>query len=355
MRIAVVGGGISGLMCARALADRDCEVVVFEQGRSVGGRLTTRRSRDPGSPAFDLGAPMFRVTDERFAGHVGDWIDAGVCSAWRPRAGRWDGDRVFLDADAAEFVVGTPGMDAVCQHLASALEVRSSTAVTALSRVADGWSLSVRANGQESACAAGTFDAVVVAAAAAQSARLVSGVSPSIAGALSETGSRPIWILKAELSDPLDGLPDVLRVGGDFLIEKIVRDDAKPGRSGAEGLSRVVVHARSEWSGDRYDADPREIAGEMAGSLSSLLAGVCGVPLATDRFVRTAAHRWGLARAGSLCDQACAFDRGSGLVVCGDGFRAAAGEREDLLEDGVQNAFLSGIAAAERVLSLRGA
>ena len=65
------------------------------------------------------------------------------------------------------------------------------------------------------------------------------------------------------------------------------------------------------------------------------------------------AHRWGLGRAASLSGHQCAFDRALGLAACGDGFSAALGTTESLLEDGVQNAFLSGVAAAGRVLSMR--
>jgi hypothetical protein len=49
LRVAVVGGGIGGLACARTLADQGCAVRVFDKGRgSAGGcpraRRTTARS-----------------------------------------------------------------------------------------------------------------------------------------------------------------------------------------------------------------------------------------------------------------------------------------------------------------------
>ncbi|NJD31069.1 MAG: FAD-dependent oxidoreductase, partial [Gammaproteobacteria bacterium] len=43
VNIAVIGGGIAGLACARALARADAQVTVFERSRGLGGRLGTRR------------------------------------------------------------------------------------------------------------------------------------------------------------------------------------------------------------------------------------------------------------------------------------------------------------------------
>ncbi len=66
--VAVFGAGISGLTCARALADHGVPVTVFEKSRDVGGRMATRRS-EQGAP-LDHGAQFFTVRDERFRSDV---------------------------------------------------------------------------------------------------------------------------------------------------------------------------------------------------------------------------------------------------------------------------------------------
>ena len=46
MRIAVIGGGVSGCCAAAALADKlrgSARVTLFESGRGAGGRASTRR------------------------------------------------------------------------------------------------------------------------------------------------------------------------------------------------------------------------------------------------------------------------------------------------------------------------
>ena len=46
LRVAVVGAGISGLICARTLLDHGLAVTVFEKSRGVGGRMATRRTAE---------------------------------------------------------------------------------------------------------------------------------------------------------------------------------------------------------------------------------------------------------------------------------------------------------------------
>ena len=43
MRVVVIGAGISGLVAGRELAAAGAEVALVDKGRSVGGRLATRR------------------------------------------------------------------------------------------------------------------------------------------------------------------------------------------------------------------------------------------------------------------------------------------------------------------------
>ena len=60
--VTVVGGGISGLACARAVRDAGKSVHVIDRGRRPGGRLS---SRTLDGRAVDLGASYFVVGDDR--------------------------------------------------------------------------------------------------------------------------------------------------------------------------------------------------------------------------------------------------------------------------------------------------
>ena len=58
--LAVIGAGISGLTCARTLADHGVPVTVFEKSRGVGGRMATRRSEN-GVPFDRVRGLVFRA------------------------------------------------------------------------------------------------------------------------------------------------------------------------------------------------------------------------------------------------------------------------------------------------------
>ncbi|RUA23173.1 FAD-dependent oxidoreductase [Billgrantia gudaonensis] len=55
---AIIGAGIAGLACARALQDAGHPVTLFEKARGPGGRMA---SRHLGTATVDLGAQYFSV------------------------------------------------------------------------------------------------------------------------------------------------------------------------------------------------------------------------------------------------------------------------------------------------------
>ena len=84
--VAVVGGGISGIACAGALASAGFTVDVLDRGQRLGGRLAVQTLRDTGTAydgrPVDVGAAYFTVDDEGFAEVVADWVDRGKARPW---------------------------------------------------------------------------------------------------------------------------------------------------------------------------------------------------------------------------------------------------------------------------------
>ena len=77
--VVVIGAGIAGVACARALQDAGVPVVVRDRGRQVGGRVGLR-VRD--GRAVDIGASYLTVRTEDFAEVVEDWAARGLARPW---------------------------------------------------------------------------------------------------------------------------------------------------------------------------------------------------------------------------------------------------------------------------------
>ena len=156
-RVAVVGAGISGLICARTLADHGVTVTVFEKSRGVAGRMATRRTEE--GLAFDHGAQYFTISDESFGQHVRSWQEDGLVECWTGtirvlREGRIDSCKI----ETRRFV-GTPGMTAVCKHLAAEIDVQLRSEIASLKSVGESWRL-IDKTGK----ALDTYDVVIVSA-----------------------------------------------------------------------------------------------------------------------------------------------------------------------------------------------
>src|SRR5215831_1681360 len=77
--VAVIGGGIAGLICARTLSAHRLAVTVLDQGREPGGRISTRQVD---GYWFDDGAQYFTARDLRFQREVEAWLAQGLAAEW---------------------------------------------------------------------------------------------------------------------------------------------------------------------------------------------------------------------------------------------------------------------------------
>ncbi|MEC7173995.1 MAG: FAD-dependent oxidoreductase, partial [Actinomycetota bacterium] len=75
----IVGAGISGLITARRLADAGVSTMVFDKGRSVGGRLATRRI---GEARLDHGAQFMTARSESCATQLEHRPPRGLAAQW---------------------------------------------------------------------------------------------------------------------------------------------------------------------------------------------------------------------------------------------------------------------------------
>ena len=83
--IVIIGSGITGLACARALTAAGIAPVVLDKGRGIGGRLATRRT---GAMQFDHGVQYVTAQNSSFGATLAELQMGGALGEWPDEAGR---------------------------------------------------------------------------------------------------------------------------------------------------------------------------------------------------------------------------------------------------------------------------
>lgn len=316
-RVAVIGAGMAGAACAAGLRSAGLEVTVFDKSAGVGGRMATRRAAwvdaaGTSHPAvFDHGCAQFSVTRSRFRFVVDQAVQRGAAVRWR----QWVA-APFPAAQHREVVVPAPDMPALVRHLLGDMPLRTQCRVTGLRRAADGWHLAVdTAAGRVRDD--GPFDRVVLALPPAQAAPLLADHRADWAGALAAVPVAPCWTLMAVTGD-VDWPWDAALVDGGPL-NRVARNDRRPGRAWPDGRVPWVAQATAAWSLLHLEDDPADVAAALRDALAHQLPNA-----ATVAWHHCSVHRWRHARHGPVAAEGmpCFWDEAIGLGVCGDAFGA---------------------------------
>ena len=259
-RVAVVGGGIAGLTCARELRLHGCEPVVFEAEPRLGGRCSSRSTR---IGWFDDGAQCISGAT-RLAAHavpapgalaaLHPWTVAATPAeearrdpAWKPNEDEADVSRTLKLMGA----VGVPSMAALADALARPLQVRLNTPIVQARRRGNRWALCSAAGDIDA-----SFHALVLALPAPLAMPLLRE-SAELSAALGAVRYRSRWVLLLGTERPV-ALPGYREFQGSP-IERVAAMHSKPGRSAA-GPQRWFIEADERWSAQHQDADAETVA-----------------------------------------------------------------------------------------------
>jgi predicted NAD/FAD-dependent oxidoreductase len=326
MQIAVIGAGVAGLMSARTLQDHGHDVVVFDKARGVGGRTSFRPHA---SFAFDHGAQYFTARDSRFRRHVEAWIEAGVVAEWKGRIVS-RGEEARPSSDSTTRFVGVPGMNAVATHVAESLQVVTRTRVSRIARGASGWRLA-----GESGRDLGRYDATILALPSAQAEELLTAAGiVDVQSRAPSCPMAPCWAVLLGFDRALDVPFDGAFVNGSPL-SWIARNNSKPGRPPGESW---VLHTSPEWATRHLESRPEEVIESLTAEFGRITGLDAIQPVHCD------AHRWRYALPVEPLKVGCIWIEDARLVVAGDWCSGAR----------VEGAFLSGMAAAGRLLGHAG-
>lgn len=145
--VIIVGAGICGLMAARVLKDAGKEVILIDKGRSIGGRLATRRI---GEGAADHGAQFFTVRTPEFGVYVERWLAEGLVFEWS--RGWTDGSLIGTRDGHPRYAV-RGGMNQLAKHAGEGLQVFTDVRVKAVRSQLGRWYVDMEGKGQLAASA----------------------------------------------------------------------------------------------------------------------------------------------------------------------------------------------------------
>ncbi len=306
-RVAVVGAGLAGAVCARQLSLAGWQVQVFDKSRGAGGRLATRRASwqdaqgQSRTTTFDHGAVGFGATTPAFQAFAEQACRAGWLASWLPvgASGTIDPGPMYLPV---------PDMPRLTRELLAGVDFCRDTPIEAMLRHGDGWQLRSRGEAQP-----GVFDAVILAMPPTQSATLLAPHAPRWARDASRVVMQPCWTLMGVADAPVSAPWDIARPRHP-VIELLWRNERRHGREPQAGEAHWVVHARGDWSRMHLEQPGDWVQARLQDAVAECL----GEPV---RWRHAVVHRWRYAQAGlplAAPEDSCWWDGASGLGVCGD-------------------------------------
>lgn len=290
----VIGSGIAGVACARALTAAGLPVRVLDRGRAPGGRMAGRTLH---GRVVDLGASYFTVgEDSAFRPVVDDWLTRGLAREW-------------TDTFAVAGPDGVTGTKAGPVRFGAARGLRSLVVDLAqgLDLVLDRTVQAVRADGGPTVDGE-AVDAVVLALPDPQARRLLEPGSPAET-VLDPRGWQPTlavalgWSTRRWDAD-LHGA----FVHDDPTVEWLADDGDRRG----DGAAVLVAHSTPAFAARHLD-DPAAAGPEVAEAVTRLLGLDAGPEW-------THVHRWTFAKPTSPRQQT--FSLADGVGLCGDGWSA---------------------------------
>jgi len=310
MQIAVIGAGISGLVCARKVAEAGHRVVVFEKSRSLGGRCSSRKFGehvvDTGVQYFTLRDPEVKREVEKLVGEQLRKIEAPILV----------GGKIYRKGEERFYLA--KGNNRIGSLLADGVVVRKEVEVREVLAVGKKWEI----EGE-------LYDGVVSSAPWPQSAALF-GMRES------EVAFEPNLTACLEYLMPWDGLKyATLDSTGQDPLAWVGCENVKEGRI-QSGKSVYVIQASTPYSQKFLEKDPTEWLRDLSERLEKSWG------LSVDKRGATFGHRWRYARRGRGTEQPSIL--ANGLYLCGD----------SVSESRVESVWKSGIEVAEKVLARGG-
>lgn len=301
--VVVVGAGIAGVSCARALIAAGHTVQVIDKSRGVGGRMATRRI---GEATFDHGAQFFTVRSPEFTATVDAAIADGAVAVWSNGFGE--------SPDGYPRYRGADGMTGLVKWMAQGIDIElGATVVDLAERPASAYVLTAP---------------VPQSLAVLSFSRLLP--EPPLAIDLARIAYKPTISVMAALAAPPSIGPD--HGGQQFVDDEALAFISDNQTKGVSSAPAVTIHLSNELSGKRWDASDDDVLAETL----QLAEPYIGVVEVLDHQIQ----RWRYAGPVEVWPEpAVVWGTDPIVALAGEAF---AGPK-------VEGAFRSGLAAAEAI------
>ncbi|XP_010524948.1 PREDICTED: uncharacterized protein LOC104802845 isoform X2 [Tarenaya hassleriana] len=342
--VAVIGGGMAGLVCALNLEARGVRSTVFDTGiHGLGGRLGTRII-EPQGLVFDHAAQFFTVNDSRFAQLVDLWLERGLVREWKGTVGELQiGGRFSPFPSSPPRYIAVNGMRPFADALLSEtrmVNVVRPCWISTLEPFNGMWHLS------ENGKPRGEFDVIVIAHNGKCANRLLSSSGlPLVARQMKRLDLSSIWALLAAFDEPLPTVNfEGAFVKGVEPLSWMGNNSAKLMKSSNGGGPHCWTFFSTEAYGKQNKVPQENIPTATAEKVKAgMLRGVeaaLGLPQdSLPKPVYTRLQLWGAALPKNAPGTPCIFDPKGRAGICGDW----------LLGSNLESAALSGIALANHI------
>lgn len=344
--VGIIGGGMSGLVCALHLEKRGIRSTVFDTGmHGVGGRLGTRVI-DPQPLIFDHAAQFFTVTDPKFGELVDKWCKNDVVRQWQGTIGKLEkGGRFIPLPPSPPRYIGVNGMRPLAESIlseVSMVDVKRPCWVSTLEPFNGMWH--VKENGKP----CGQFDAIIIAHNGKCANRLLAASGlPLIARQMKRLELSSIWALMVAFEEPLPMPADLAHLEGAFIegvdsVSWIANNTKKLFGSASNGPDCWTIFSTATFAKQNkvpQESIPNVTAEKVKKAMLHGVEDALGLSRDCLKPSYSRLQLWGAALPTNTPGIPCIFDAQGRAGICGDW----------LLGSSLEVAALSGMALANHI------
>lgn len=317
-KVLIIGAGIAGLSAANKLTGSGFEVEIYDKGKGIGGRTASRGVQVNGSYEgnFDFGTQFFTAREPEFIDFTVSLVKNNIVRKW------------FGEGDYAKYC-GVKSMRSAAEYMSRNLTINTGIRIVKIEANKSGWHI-FDENGNEY-----VGEHLIITPPAPQTVELLnkSGLymPDLILSKLENVNYQPciamLMLIEGKSKVPEPGFAMVEYNG----IASITDNNQK-------GINNdylaFTLHSTGEYAEENWDADTEKLSQELTEAAGDYYSGkVIGIHI----------HKWKYAKTIKYVNDGCLYtDTPRHTLFAGDAFHSPR----------LEGAFMSGLKAAERIISL---